>query len=127
MIKTIISGFSNKPNLRNGMWHDVDTEHLAEELEDMGKREKRALRSGTVVLLVHLLKYTYQPKHRSPSWIGTIREQRKHMRDLLGGEGFGRFWDLCRFAIEANQGAEPAVVGVGEAVFGSQRPIKPEL
>ena len=65
------------------MWHDVDTEHLAEELEDMGKREKRALRSGTVVLLVHLLKYTYQPEHLSPSWIGTIREQRKPMRDLL--------------------------------------------
>ncbi len=36
---------------------------------------------------------------------------------MPGGEGFGGFWDLCRFAVEADQGAEPAVVRVGEAVF----------
>ena len=38
--------------LRGGMWQHVDVDHLAEELEDMGKREKRALRSRTVVVLV---------------------------------------------------------------------------
>jgi hypothetical protein len=69
--------------LRNGMWQHVDIEHLAEELEDMGKREKRALRSRTVVLLAHLLNYAHQPERRSPSWNGTIREQRKQLEDLL--------------------------------------------
>ena len=49
----------------------------------MGKREKRALRSRTVVLLAHLLKYEFQPQHRSPSWNGTIREQRKQLAGLL--------------------------------------------
>lgn len=65
------------------MWHQIDVEHLAEELEDMGKREKRALRSRTVVLLAHLLKYAHQPERRSPSWSGTIREQRKQLDELL--------------------------------------------
>lgn len=70
--------------LRSGTWDRIDVEHLAEELEDMGKREKRALRSRTVVLLAHLLKYAHQPDRRGPSWTGTIREQRKQLFDLLG-------------------------------------------
>jgi ribosomal protein L29 len=69
--------------LRAGVWQQIDVEHLAEELEDMGKREKRALRSRTVVLLAHLLKYRFQPQHRSSSWNGTIREQRKQLAELL--------------------------------------------
>lgn len=69
--------------LRAGTWQQLDVEHLAEELEDMGKREKRALRSRTVVLLAHLLKYRFQPQHRSSSWNGTIREQRKQLAELL--------------------------------------------
>jgi len=69
--------------LRAGIWHQIDVEHLAEELEDMGKREKRALRSRAVVLLAHLLKFRFQPQHRSSSWIGTIREQRKQLIGLL--------------------------------------------
>lgn len=69
--------------LRAGAWQQLDVDHLAEELEDMGKREKRALRSRTVVLLAHLLKYRFQPQHRSSSWNGTIREQRKQLAELL--------------------------------------------
>lgn len=69
--------------LRAAAWQQLDVEHLAEELEDMGKREKRALRSRTVVLLAHLLKYRFQPQHRSASWNGTIREQRKQLAELI--------------------------------------------
>ena len=42
-------------------------------------------------------------------------------RVVFGRQGFGAFWHLCRFAVEADQGAESAVVGVEEAVFGCQR------
>ncbi|NCC37538.1 MAG: DUF29 domain-containing protein [Chloroflexia bacterium] len=69
--------------LREGLWEHIDVANLAEELEDMGKREKRALRSRSVVLLAHLLKYAYQPERRGPSWTGTIREQRKQLEALL--------------------------------------------
>jgi ribosomal protein L29 len=69
--------------LRAGTWQQLDVEHLAEELEDMGKRGKPALRSRTVALLAHLLKYRFQPQHRSSSWSGTIRQQRKQLAELL--------------------------------------------
>jgi hypothetical protein len=69
--------------LRAGTWQQIDVEHLGEALEDIGKREKRALRRRAVLLLAHLLKYKVQPEHRIPSWHGRIREQRKQMGELL--------------------------------------------
>lgn len=50
--------------------------------------------------------------------IGGIRRPPGSDQAGAGRQGFGGFWDLCRFAVEADQGAEPAIVGVGEAVFG---------
>jgi hypothetical protein len=62
--------------LRSGQFEDVDVANLAEELEDMGRSEKRALESDLEVLLRHLLKYQYQPDRRSNSWRFTILEHR---------------------------------------------------
>src|SRR5713226_2577936 len=42
--------------LRAGRFDEVDIEHVAEEIEDMGKRDKRELHSRLTVLLLHLLK-----------------------------------------------------------------------
>lgn len=56
---------------------EVDLVHLLEEVEDMGKHEKRELSSRLEVLLTHLLKWKYQPTHRGASWELTIKEQRK--------------------------------------------------
>jgi len=50
--------------------------NLAEELDDMGRSEKRAVESNLEVLLRHLLKYQYQPDRRSNSWRFTILEHR---------------------------------------------------
>jgi len=61
----------------------LDFEHLAEEIEDMGAKEKSALGSRLRVLLMHLLKWEYQPSHRSKSWEITIDQQRDHLKDLL--------------------------------------------
>jgi len=49
----------------------------------MGKTELRALESRLVVLLAHLLKWEYQPGHRTKSWRRTLIEQRKRIRRLL--------------------------------------------
>ena len=59
---------------------EVDAENLVEEIEDMGRSEKRALESNLVVLLLHLLKYKYQPSKRSNSWKASIREHRRRLR-----------------------------------------------
>jgi len=49
----------------------------------VGKRHNRALASRLVVLVMHLLKWDYQPTRRSPSWQRTIREQRRQLARLL--------------------------------------------
>lgn len=69
--------------LRAGNPAAVDWEHIAEEIEDMGKSLKRELESRLKVLLVHLLKWQYQPSHRGNSWRYTIEEQRAQLEDHL--------------------------------------------
>ena len=63
----------NAELLRQGRISEVDAMHLAEELEDMGKSNRRALLSRLQVLITHLLKYQRQPHLRSRSWEMTIR------------------------------------------------------
>jgi hypothetical protein len=71
--------------LRAGKISEADIEHIAEEIESMGKGEKRELASRLNVLLLHLLKWQYQPGRRGASWQATIRVQRRdlavHMKD----------------------------------------------
>ena len=63
--------------IRAGKWDDLDREALAEEVESLGKRDRRELRSRLQTLLMHLLKWRYQPSERSGSWRGTIRTARR--------------------------------------------------
>ncbi len=70
--------------LRRGCFHQVDANKVAEEIEDMGKRDRRELRSRMIVLLAHLLKRQVQPKRRErSSWKATIGEQRDQIALLL--------------------------------------------
>jgi hypothetical protein len=69
--------------MRNHQWDQVDVEHLAEELEAMAKGEKRELLSRLSVLLMHLLKWQYQPPMRTRSWRNTIATQRIDIQELL--------------------------------------------
>jgi hypothetical protein len=69
--------------LRAGELSQLDTENLAEEMEDMGRSIRRELRNRLAVLTMHLLKWRYQPGYRSPSWSATIREQRHQVAELL--------------------------------------------
>ena len=63
--------------LRAGRLSDLDIEHIAEEIEAVGKSEKRELASRMAVLMAHLLKWQHQPGRRGSSWARTIRVQRK--------------------------------------------------
>lgn len=91
--------------LKAGQWQEIDIEHLAEEVEAMGRSEKRALESRLVVLIAHLLKWHYQPMRRGKSWELTIKEQRlrivKILRDnpSLKREVEACFVDVYPFAV----------------------------
>ena len=69
--------------LRAGEFHRLDIEHIADEIEDVGRSEKRELASRISVLMAHLLKWQYQPERRGASWTGTIRVQRRQIRRKL--------------------------------------------
>ena len=66
--------------LRAGRLSSADIENIAEEIESMGKGEKRELVNRLVVLLKHLLKWKFQPGERSSSWQSSIRVQRNGIR-----------------------------------------------
>lgn len=73
----------NAQLLREGRLDEIDIEHIAEELEDMGASKERELESRLGVLLAHLLKWIYQAAKRGNSWQATIREQRRRIARLL--------------------------------------------
>ncbi len=69
--------------LRNQKINQLDWSNLAEEIEGMGRYEKRQLESRLEVLIMHLLKWQFQPNLRSRSWQLTIKEQRMRLNRLL--------------------------------------------
>ncbi|NOT12165.1 MAG: DUF29 domain-containing protein [Methylococcaceae bacterium] len=71
--------------LRSGRLQELDIENLIEEIETMGRSEKRELESRLAVLLVHLLKWRYQPIRRGRSWQLMIDEQRLQFSKMLSG------------------------------------------
>ena len=62
---------------------NVDWDNLIEEIEDMGRSERRSLESNLIVVLLHLLKWQYQPERRSGSWEGSIIEHRRRIKKAL--------------------------------------------
>ena len=65
--------------LRAGRFSQLDIERLADEIEDVGRSEKRELANRIAVLLAHLLKWRGQPQSRTNSWRATINDQRKRI------------------------------------------------
>jgi hypothetical protein len=99
--------------LRARRFTELDLENLAEEVEDLGRSEAKELQSRYETLLAHLLKWEFQPEHRSHSWAGTIRRERgkivEHLADNPGlkprrTELFGKAFRSARedAAIETN-------------------------
>ncbi|GAB4239933.1 MAG: DUF29 domain-containing protein [Stanieria sp.] len=69
--------------LREQQWNQLDLPNLIEEIESLGKQQRQELRNRLSVLIGHLLKWEYQPQHRSRSWLATIRIQRRDTLRLL--------------------------------------------
>ena len=71
--------------LRSGKFSALDIEHIADEVEDVGKTERRELASRMAVLLANLIKWQFQPERRGASWQRTIDIQRKAILRHLKG------------------------------------------
>ena len=69
--------------LRARDYSNIDWENLIAEIEDMGRSERRSLESNLVVIVLHLLKWQFQPDRRSGSWKASIVEHRRRIRKAL--------------------------------------------
>ena len=69
--------------LRSEEIEKLDLSNILEEIEAMGQRERRELTSRLIVLIMHLLKWQFEPENRSKSWTNTIRHQRTEIELLL--------------------------------------------
>ena len=65
--------------LREKRWEEVDWDHLIEEVEDLGKSERGAIGSQMERIMLHLLKWEYQPQRRSDSWLDSINDGRSQI------------------------------------------------
>ena len=99
--------------LEAGAFARLDVANLMEEIADMARSQKRAIRSNLVVLLTHLLKWQHQATHRSTSWAGSIVEHRRCIQEQIEdspslarypGEVFERCYRAARVQAAAETG-----------------------
>ena len=113
--------------LRQGKLAEVDVVNLIEEIEDIGRSEKKAVRSNLRILLMHLLKYKYQPEKRTNSWLFTIVEHRKRLQESFKDSPslkpyFSEVFDECyQDAIDL----AAAETGFPRETFPNQSPFTP--
>jgi hypothetical protein len=69
--------------LQKGQWENVDVDNLVEELGDLGRSEQKELGRDLKVLIMHLLKWQYQPERRTASWEVTLSNCRDGIQDCL--------------------------------------------
>jgi Domain of unknown function DUF29 len=69
--------------IREGKFAEIDLENVAEEIESLGKSDKREIRSRLEVLLTHFLKWEFQPEMRNSGWRGSINEARRGIKKLI--------------------------------------------
>ena len=71
--------------LRERRFHDLDLSNLIEEIDDLSKRDRDAIRSRMTTIALHLLKLHHQPERASRSWLGTIVSRSTRIRRLIDG------------------------------------------
>src|SRR5215831_7161483 len=62
--------------LRAGRFDELDIEHLAEEIEDLGKRDRKEVRCHLGRMLMHLIMESVQPEGDGPAWRAPIIDGR---------------------------------------------------
>ena len=103
----------------------LDVEHLIEEVESMGRSERRELENRVEELLLHLLKWQFQPGRRTNSWRASIRYQRIGVAKVLRQNPSLRplLIEIVGDAYEAAVVRAESETGLPEATFPNQCPF----
>lgn len=113
--------------LRAEDFADVDWDNVIEEIDSVGASQRNELKSRLKELLMHLLKWQFQPKKQSSSWRRSIITQRNALHDLLDDNP-----SLRRLLPEVIDTVYPRAVrdamvetGLRRAIFPSHCPYLP--
>lgn len=87
----------------------VDWENLAEEVESLGRSDKRALGSDLKIVLEHLLKWRYQPRKRTESWSDSIDEHRDRVARIIADSPSLAGWPSEVLAVEYGRARRKAL------------------
>jgi hypothetical protein len=99
--------------LRKGRLDQLDIANLVEEIEDLGIGEKKAVQNNLVVVLKHLLKYRFQPRRRSRSWLSSMAGHRRRLRNDLATSPSLRPYACERFEQCYQDGRRQALIDTG--------------
>jgi hypothetical protein len=99
--------------LKEGRLEHLDLVNLIDEIEGLGLQEKRAIRNNLVVVLKHLLKYRFHPGRRSRSWLSSIVEHRRRLREDLATSPSLRPYARERFEQSYRDGRQLALIETG--------------
>jgi hypothetical protein len=110
--------------LRAGRFAEADIANVAEEIESLGRSERRELVSRLAVLLAHLLKWQVQPGLRGNSWRRTIIEQRRKIVEHLDDNPslHAALDEVIARAYLDSLGAVRAETGLADTAFPSSCP-----
>ncbi len=111
--------------LRAGKLDRLDRENLAEEIESLGRSERREIGSRLELLVLHLLKWQYQPGRRSESWRISISEQRIAIDEVIRTSPSLKRYPEEIFRQACERGRQRAIdeTGMLESVFPHDPPF----
>jgi hypothetical protein len=101
--------------LKERRLEQLDLVNLIDEIQDLSIHEKKAVKSNLIVVLKHLLKYQYQPRRRSRSWLSSILEHRRRLRDDLATSPSLRPYAREQFEESYQDGRRQALIETGLA------------
>jgi hypothetical protein len=116
-------------SLKSGQFNTLDIDHLVEELQELGKSEKRALESNLMVLLAHLLKLKVQndaPDSMKASWYRSVIEHRKRVVFALKNTPSLKSYLGDAIDQAYPEGRDLAIQEGEKAAFGIRIPAKQE-
>lgn len=114
--------------LRSEEFGEVDWHNLIEEIETLGRSEKQEIKNRLIVLMMHLLKWQYQPNRRPRSWRMTIAIQRVDLADLLADNPSlrTRFAEFISAAYPSALKKAVIETGLRKAIFPADCPYTAE-
>ncbi len=108
--------------IKEKSFNQLDLMHLYDEVEDMGNRHADEIESRLTILLMHLLKWKYQPNLQSRSWQLTIKEQRLSITKRINKMPSlkTKLPEIFSDSYEASLVSAERETGLDEAVFPQQ-------